>query len=96
MSKQITLTLERTKVVQWIAITEEGFRRVEVSYNILTDTGEVYDSGLAIFWESMPEQPENVPPGLEGEWYEIPSGHMQNLVSLTQDIQTFLDAQHTA
>lgn len=79
-----TITLSDIKILNWTLDVDN--RNVTVNYQIRDQNDDTFESGQAVFWETLP-----VPkPGINGEpgvnpdnWYQLPAQYSQALTDIT-------------
>ena len=89
MSK--TITLDTIQINYWSV--DVGMKRVTVSYNILQDTGEVFKTADAFFWETIPDPISDLlgnPIPNPDNWYQLPPEYSALLTDLTLDVRAAL------
>lgn len=68
-------------------------RCVAVNYSMMTDQNDVWQSGIAYFWETMPPPIQDPITGelfTPDSWYQLPAEYVQVLTQLTLDARTAL------
>jgi hypothetical protein len=74
-----TITLDDVQIRTW-TVDPQG-QYVAVHYNVLDSTGEMFSEDQAIFWVTLPEEPQP-------RDYQLPPAYVQTLLDLTNDART--------
>ena len=85
------ITLNNIKITAWRVDVPN--RRVDVYYQVMEGTGEVFEAGVAVFWETIPPEQddgEGNPVPRPDNWYQLPAKYNQLLTDLTVDSRSAL------
>lgn len=56
---------------------------VTAIYDLLDANGQIWESGSAFFWVTIPAVPENEP--VPNNWFQLPSNYFPTLIQLRTD-----------
>lgn len=60
-------------------------------YDLKDDNGQIWESGTAYFWVTIPPTPMDEP--VPNNWFQLPSSYFPTLLQLQTDADTALTAQ---
>jgi acyl-CoA thioesterase FadM len=87
----ITITLTDVIINQWIVDAEN--QNVTVHYRIVDQNGDIYQTGHAIFWVTIPDlgvDHNGNPIPMPDNWYQLPAEYVTTLADLTADARLAL------